>query len=76
MTSPTDLTLKEFTALQDKASELIGRVLDVLEEQTGYIVQAFSLKRREDDSYEMKYVLTMPDTDEKVEVTPKEDDQK
>jgi len=76
MTSPTSLTLKEFTALQDEASELIGSVLDVLGEQTGCIVQAFSLQRREDDSYEMKYVLTLPDTDEKVEVTPEEDDQK
>ena len=76
MTSPTSLTLKEFTALQDEASELIGSVLDVLGEQTGCIVQAFSLKRREDDSYEMKYVLTVPDTDEEADVTPEEDDQK
>jgi len=76
MTSPTSLTLKEFTALQDEASELIVSILHIFGEQTDCIVQAFSLKRREDDSYEVKYVLTVPDTDEEADVTPEEDDQK
>jgi hypothetical protein len=76
MTSPTSLTLKEFTALQDEASEIISMTLGVLENRTGCIVERLEVKLHEDGRYETTYAFTMPDTDEEADVTPEEDDQK
>jgi hypothetical protein len=76
MTSPTSLTLKEFTALQDEVSEVIAMTLVVFGNRTGCIVERLEVKFHEDGRYETTYAFTMPDTDEEADVTPKEDDQK